>query len=126
MHVERQNNTATLLGDGRVLIVGGFDQPRRALASAEIYDPASGKFTTRASPLVRLAAVASSSGRNLPVELRLAPTANKEPPILVGMVRRAARAGLAAHVSDITSSNAHGGAQAEDRDDGRDERGTSG
>jgi hypothetical protein len=62
----------------------------------------------------------------VPVELRLAPTANKEPPILVGMVRRAARAGLAAHVSDITSSNAHGGAQAEDRDDGRDERGTSG
>lgn len=44
----RSGATATLLADGRVLVVGGGRPdraPRRALASAEIFDPASGRFT---------------------------------------------------------------------------------
>ena len=44
----RSGATATLLADGRVLIVGGGRPdraPRRALASAEIFDPAVGRFS---------------------------------------------------------------------------------
>ena len=44
----RSGATATLLDDGRVLIVGGGRpdrEPRRALASAEIFDPATGRFS---------------------------------------------------------------------------------
>ncbi len=40
MTVEREGHTATLLADGRVLVVGGDDPP-----SADIYDPATGTFT---------------------------------------------------------------------------------
>jgi len=43
----RESDTATLLRDGRVLIVGG--QNDRSLASAEIFDPISGKFSTTGS-----------------------------------------------------------------------------
>lgn len=45
----RSGATATLLADGRVLIVGGGRPdraPRRALASAEIFDPAVGRFSS--------------------------------------------------------------------------------
>jgi hypothetical protein len=46
----RANNTATLLPDGRVLVVGGgtaglATEPDRVLASAELYDPGTGTFS---------------------------------------------------------------------------------
>ena len=47
MREGRQQHTATLLDDGRVLIAGGYwsdGRQGRALASAEMYDPASATF----------------------------------------------------------------------------------
>lgn len=44
----RSGATATLLADGRVLVAGGGRpdrEPRRALSGAEIFDPATGRFT---------------------------------------------------------------------------------
>src|SRR5262249_54813399 len=41
----RAAHSATLLRDGRVLVVGGAGQNDVAVASAEVYDPAANKWT---------------------------------------------------------------------------------
>jgi len=46
--VARRDHTTTLLPDGRVLVAGGSDG-RRGIASAALYDPATGVWTATAS-----------------------------------------------------------------------------
>ena len=68
-NASRRFHTATRLQDGRVLLVGGEDANGRALASAELYDPASARFTPTAGTLTlaraRHAAVLLRDGRVL-------------------------------------------------------------
>ena len=64
MNVARDQASATLLQDGRVLVVGGNDN----VPVAELYDPATGKFTFTGSPHVTGVPMASAllkSGRVL-------------------------------------------------------------
>ena len=71
MNDSRAFFTATALLDGRVLLVGGMDRLGAStdyLATAEIYDPASGKFTLTGSmtgPRVFHASVRLTDGRVL-------------------------------------------------------------
>jgi hypothetical protein len=74
MHVPREMHTAALLKDGRVLVVGGSSAGSypnsRIEASAEIYDPATGRFTMTGSmsvPRHKLAAALLPDGKVLVV-----------------------------------------------------------
>src|SRR5882724_8051902 len=51
MNQPRAEHTATLLANGTVLVAGGRDAAGQPLASAEIYDLATGSYTLLASPL---------------------------------------------------------------------------
>ena len=53
MSTSRAYHTATLLSDGKVLVSGGIDSTVTPLVSAELFDPATGKFaqiSTLATP----------------------------------------------------------------------------
>ena len=52
LHQARETHTATILADGRVLITGGFDSDLMALASAEVFDPATGNWTRTGDTVV--------------------------------------------------------------------------
>jgi WD40 repeat protein len=44
LNTVRHQHSATLLPDGRVLVIGGYNPSQRWLSSAEIYDPATGQW----------------------------------------------------------------------------------
>src|SRR4029077_2292933 len=50
LNTARYSHTATLLPNGKVLVAGGADISNNALASAELYDPATDMWTTNSSP----------------------------------------------------------------------------
>src|SRR5277367_3321861 len=45
MITPRQNHTATLLSNGMVLITGGMNARKQTIASAELFNPATGRFS---------------------------------------------------------------------------------
>ena len=49
MNSPQSSYTATLLPNGKVLVVGGFTSFNGILASAELYDPASGTWSATGS-----------------------------------------------------------------------------
>jgi hypothetical protein len=51
MNAARSHNTATLLKNGRVLVVGGVNSagPKAPLATAEVFDPTAGTWTVTGS-----------------------------------------------------------------------------
>jgi N-acetylneuraminic acid mutarotase len=49
MNFARDGHTATLLSNGEVLVTGGFNYTNGFLASAELYNPANGKWTLTGS-----------------------------------------------------------------------------
>lgn len=56
MNAARESHVATVLPDGRVLVSGGHGGSRRSLRvldSAEMYDPASGRFTATGTMTIR-------------------------------------------------------------------------
>ncbi len=56
MQTERMAHIATLLPDGRVLVVGGLAQRGNAATSAEIYDPTTEKWSITGSPQTHVVA----------------------------------------------------------------------
>jgi hypothetical protein len=50
MHVARSDQTATLLGDGEVLVIGGWEEPASGSRTAEMYDPATDTWTAVTPP----------------------------------------------------------------------------
>ena len=70
MREPRSGHTATLLPDGRVLVAGGMRRNQDFYRSAELYDPATGKFQATGSMTIArvgLAAVLLRSGKVLVV-----------------------------------------------------------
>jgi hypothetical protein len=70
LNVARVDHTATLLPNGKVLVAGGSSTLNNPLASAELYDPASGTWTLTGSmgtPRSRHAATLLVSGKVLVV-----------------------------------------------------------
>src|SRR5262245_13655301 len=53
LHTARLFHTATVLSDGKVLVAAGTDSDFFVLGSAELYDPASGTWTTTGSLTAR-------------------------------------------------------------------------
>jgi len=68
MREARSGHTATVLRDGRVLVVGGWTGRYRAAASAELYDPRAGRFSPAgalAAPRADQSATLLADGRVL-------------------------------------------------------------
>jgi len=45
LHIPRRWHTATLLSDGRVLVVGGYNEKNGFISAAELFDPKTGKWS---------------------------------------------------------------------------------